>query len=302
MTQGHEGTEAVWHAYQDWDRERYISNWADEGNWAYHYEEAEKSVTALTYALDEVPTLVAIIEDRLMSGGYRKLSGIFVSALLNRVLRLEDAIELHVDERFGFLGSFLRRGTVVFYPKHFEPEDTPTEYEPFENCAVAVDGATVVVNGKAHGRYGNCLRSGRIEFNYPVAGYGLSKVSGGHAVIRAFDTDGWYEGHGNVVADEQTGGLIEFEVDVPAEVYWLGTKQAGGMIKCLDVYSTNLGLWKTGGEIFYRNFYGDGTCGYRSGGIIETGTGIWISKRGDMHRMHNSPTLWDRIRRMVRPD
>ncbi len=148
--------------------------------------------------------------------------GVFVSALINRVIKPKDELELVPREGIfdDNLCIFLERGTV-----HIRGDVN-------KNVAYKNSGGSVVVHGTAHTGYGDFMSGGSLVIDF-VRGGGVACVSGGTIQLGtsqpAFPEIRYDFSLNNGIAFNQSGNSkIIIKGDIPKFVFRIGQSQEGG--------------------------------------------------------------------------
>lgn len=168
--------------------------------------------------------------------------GIFVSALINSVIKDENTITLRTREYVfdNYIGTFLERGTLII--------DGNVDY-----CVgFGLKGGKIIVKGDAELGYGDYMEDGELIIEGKVLDHGLTNVKGGHAVINGIIDDKFFGSEASI-GDEQEGGLIEILCDVPLGLeHGIGHEQLDGELRIIgDVYC-NVNTWQKGGRTYIK--------------------------------------------------
>lgn len=204
------------------------------------YEAARAHVPNVNYSLNDIARLC---DNKYFHSDNSWGFGVFVSALINRVIRDGDVITIALRPWVGdsyldsYLGIFLERGTVVL--------DAVAGY----GVGMGQRGGKIVAKGlKAN--YGDHMEGGELTVDFAGDG-GLNHMRGGHAIIKkiAMNPGDCPEGYRQILSSwfyglgaHQQGGKIEILCDVPYipahEATGIGAMQDGNaeLIVVGDVY------------------------------------------------------------------
>lgn len=231
--------------------------------WLKGQEEEEKDPRVMygsAVSLVEVPNftlddITGFSEERVKEWGYDKnhnSMGIFLAAMVNKVINPEESVTLKSDCFVGYFGSFHERGTLIIEPEHITKTTTGDEVDIWgcgNHIGYAMSGGEVIAkrgrDGVGEG-YGNNMVGGELVIEL-VRGGGLSNMEGGRAVVKSFA--GNCSSGTQHIGNSQSGGLIEILDDVPFGIRTLSSDQTGGKLKAYkDVASHLIGSDKIGGE------------------------------------------------------